>query len=123
MQASDVLLVNQRASVADMSLPSKLTSYFAAGHPVVAAVSPDSETAYEIESAEAGVVVPPAEPAALREAVLALRNDRTRTDALGAGGRAYAESKLAREKALLELRRLRRADPPSAASVVGIQIR
>jgi colanic acid biosynthesis glycosyl transferase WcaI len=29
MQASDVLLVNQCASVLDMSLPSKLTSYFA----------------------------------------------------------------------------------------------
>jgi hypothetical protein len=44
MQASDVLLVNQRASVADMSLPSKLTSYFPAARPVVAAVAPDSET-------------------------------------------------------------------------------
>ena len=57
-QAADVLLVNQRASVMDMSLPSKLTSYFASGQPVLAAVSADSETAYEIESACAGLVVP-----------------------------------------------------------------
>ena len=40
MQAADVLIVNQRESVTDMSLPSKLTSYFAAGRPVVAAASP-----------------------------------------------------------------------------------
>ena len=64
MQASDVLLVNQRASVADMSLPSKLTSYFPAARPVVAAVLPDSETAREIQAAQAGYVVSPEEPAA-----------------------------------------------------------
>ena len=102
MEAADVLLVNQRPSVMDMSLPSKLTSYFASGKPVLAAVSADSETAYEIKSAGAGVVVPPSEPAALRDAVIALRNDRAGTDALGAGGRAYADSKLAPERALLE---------------------
>lgn len=102
MDAADVLLVNQRASVMDMSLPSKLTSYFASGTPVVAAVSADSETAYEIVSAGAGLVVPPSDPAALRDAILELRDNRAETEALGAGGRAYAESKLAREKALLE---------------------
>jgi hypothetical protein len=62
MQAPDVLLVNQRESVADMSLPSKLTSYFAAGRPVVAACSPESETAREIREAGAGYVVGPGTP-------------------------------------------------------------
>ena len=102
MEAADVLLVNQRASVMDMSLPSKLTSYFASGKPVLAAVSADSETAYEIDSAAAGVVVPPSDPAAFRDALVGLRDDRAGTQALGAGGRSYAESKLAREKALAE---------------------
>jgi putative colanic acid biosynthesis glycosyltransferase WcaI len=102
MQAADVLLVNQRASVMDMSLPSKLTSYFASGQPVLAAVSGDSETAYEIESAGAGLVVPPAEPKTLADAMLALRDDRARTAALGAGGRDYAASKLAPQNALRE---------------------
>jgi len=100
MQASDVLLVNQRASVMDMSLPSKLTSYFASGKPVLAAVSADSETAYEIESAHAGRVVPPAEPATLADAIVALRDDPAGTEAFAAGGREYAETKLEREKAL-----------------------
>jgi len=102
MQAADVLLVNQRASVMDMSLPSKLTSYFASGQPVVAAVSADSETASEIESARAGLVVPPADPVALRDAILSLKNDPRRIEELRAGGREYAETKLARDRALAD---------------------
>jgi colanic acid biosynthesis glycosyl transferase WcaI len=100
MQASNVLLVNQRASVKDMSLPSKLTSYFAAGRPVIAAVSPDSETASEIEAAGAGLVVPPADPAAVRRAILALKEDRSRIERLGASGKVYAESTLSPDSAL-----------------------
>ena len=102
MQAADVLLVNQRASVTDMSLPSKLTSYFAAGRPVIAAASADSETAAELEAAGAGLVVPPADPAAFRDATVALKNDRQRAHTLGASGKAYAESTLSRAKALTE---------------------
>jgi glycosyltransferase involved in cell wall biosynthesis len=102
MEAADVLLVNQRASVMDMSLPSKLTSYFASGKPVLAAVSGDSETAYEIQSAGAGLVVPPSDPAAFRDALLSLRDDRAGTEALGAGGLTYAEQKLARHAALAD---------------------
>jgi colanic acid biosynthesis glycosyl transferase WcaI len=102
MQASDVLLVNQRASVTDMSLPSKLTSYFASRRPVIAAVSADSETASEIEASGAGFVVPPADPAALRGAILALKDDRTRAPKLGTSGKEYAESTLSRANALAE---------------------
>jgi glycosyltransferase involved in cell wall biosynthesis len=102
MQAADVLLVNQRASVTDMSLPSKLTSYFAAGRPVVAAASPDSETANEVESAGAGLVVPPSDPAAFRDAILALKDDQALFDRLAARGAEYARSTLSREAALAE---------------------
>jgi colanic acid biosynthesis glycosyl transferase WcaI len=102
MQAADVLLVNQRASVLDMSLPSKLTSYFASGRPVIAAVSADSETAAEIEAAEAGVVVPPADPRALRDAIVALVRDPDRRHTTGASAKHYAESTLSRTNALAE---------------------
>jgi colanic acid biosynthesis glycosyl transferase WcaI len=102
MQASDVLLVNQRASVTDMSLPSKLTSYFASGRPVIAAVSDDSETGWEIEAAGAGLIVPPADPAAFRDAILALKDDRARAAELGTSGRKYAETTLSRDGALAE---------------------
>jgi glycosyltransferase involved in cell wall biosynthesis len=102
MQASDVLLVNQRASVTDMSLPSKLTSYFAAGRPVVAAASLDSETAREIGLAGAGLVVPPADAPAFREAILSLKADPRRAGELGTSGRAYAETVLSAPTILRE---------------------
>jgi glycosyltransferase involved in cell wall biosynthesis len=102
MQAADILLVNQRASVTDMSLPSKLTSYFAAGRPVIAAASADSETAAEIEAAGAGLIVPPGDPAAFRDAITTLEQDRSRAETLGASGKGYAESTLSRANALAE---------------------
>jgi glycosyltransferase involved in cell wall biosynthesis len=102
MQAADVLLVNQRASVTDMSLPSKLTSYFGAGRAVVAAASADSETAREIGAAQAGIVVPPGDARALRDAILAMKTDPAHADALGQAGRAYADSVLSPSKILTE---------------------
>ena len=102
MQASDVLVVNQRASVTDMSLPSKLTSYFAAARPVVAAASAGSETAGEIEAAGAGVVVPPADASALRVAILSLKADRGRANELGGRGRKHAEAVLSSGRNLQE---------------------
>jgi glycosyltransferase involved in cell wall biosynthesis len=100
MNAADVLLVNQRPSVMDMSLPSKLTSYFAAGRPIVAAVSPDSETASEITSAGGGIVVPAGEPERLRDAILSLEQDPSLAARLGSGGMAYAKAYLERRRAL-----------------------
>jgi glycosyltransferase involved in cell wall biosynthesis len=102
MAASDVLLVNQRASVTDMSLPSKLTSYFAAGRPVVAAASDDSETAREIGAARAGVVVAPDEPERFRDAILALESDPATAAELGVSGRRYAERVLFPEVVLAD---------------------
>jgi glycosyltransferase involved in cell wall biosynthesis len=102
MQAADVLLVNQRASVTDMSLPSKLTSYFAAGRPVVAAASEESETAREITSARAGLIVPPADPAAFSRAILMIKDDPARAEELAASGKGYAETVLSPAKVLGE---------------------
>jgi colanic acid biosynthesis glycosyl transferase WcaI len=100
MQASDVLLVNQRASVADMSLPSKLTSYFAAGRPVVAAASEGSETAREMEAARAGHVVPPENAAALRDAIAFIKGDSLRASEIGESAKRYAATHLSPERAL-----------------------
>jgi colanic acid biosynthesis glycosyl transferase WcaI len=100
LAAADILLVNQRGSVADMSLASKLTSYFAAGRPVVAAVAPGSATAREVEAAGAGVVVEPDDPGALATSIEALINHPARRLELGENGRRFAENELAEERAL-----------------------
>jgi glycosyltransferase involved in cell wall biosynthesis len=106
LASADVLLVNQRASVTNMSLPGKLTSYFAAGRPVVAAVSPESETATEVVETGAGVLVTPDQPVHLLEAVRTLAADPVRQERLGAAGRTYARRALNAEQALHDLESL-----------------
>jgi colanic acid biosynthesis glycosyl transferase WcaI len=103
LAAADVLLVNQHASVTDMSLPSKLTSYFASGRPIVAAVSPDSEALAEIRRAGAGVLVSPDQPGSLLEAINDLVDDPLRQEHLGARGRAYAQTELSAARILADL--------------------
>lgn len=100
LAAADVLAVTQRASVVDMSVPSKLTSYFAAGRPVVASVTAGCGSAAEVARSGAGVVVPPEDPRALLDAVRALADDPDGADALGAHGPVYATARLGREAGL-----------------------
>jgi glycosyltransferase involved in cell wall biosynthesis len=102
LEAADLLIVNQRASLTDMSLPSKLTSYFAAGRPVVTAASQESETADEMQAAGAGIVVPPDDPAAMRDAIIALRDDAKRRERCATDASGYAESTLSSSAALAE---------------------
>ncbi len=100
MAAADLLLLNEKPEVSDMCVPGKLTSYFAAGRPVVGVTAPESGAASEINAADAGVIVESGNPARLLEAVLTLREDPTRCATLGKSGRAYAESFLTEEAAL-----------------------
>jgi glycosyltransferase involved in cell wall biosynthesis len=102
LEAADVLLVNQRATVGDMSLPSKLTSYFAVGRPIVAAVAGESETAREIRRSGGGVIAAPGDPSALARALLRLRGDAGLRASLGATGRRYAQEWLGASTALPE---------------------
>lgn len=103
LAAADVLAVTQRASVRDMSVPSKLTSYFAAGRPVVASVARAGGTAREVERSGAGVVVAPEDPRALLDAVRALADDPGRAGALGACGPVYVREHLSREAGLARI--------------------
>ncbi|SEF55219.1 Glycosyltransferase involved in cell wall bisynthesis [Actinacidiphila yanglinensis] len=103
LAAADFLLVTQRASVRDMSLPSKLTSYFAAGRPVIASVAEDSGTAQEVVRSGAGVVVAPESAAELLAAVRALTADTARAAVLAAAGPVYVDAHLSREAGLARM--------------------
>jgi glycosyltransferase involved in cell wall biosynthesis len=94
LTAADVLLVNELPGVAEMAVPSKLTSYFSTGRPVLAATDPAGITAEEIRSADAGVVVPAGSPAALLDAALDLGRAPDQAEALGSNGRRYRETVL-----------------------------
>ena len=106
LDAADLLLVSERPTVIDMSLPSKLTSYFAAGRPIVAAVPPQGSTAREILQAGAGVIVPIGDPEELNRVVGQIRDDPEWASRMGAAGREYARSALDLNKARLRIDRL-----------------
>ncbi|MFL5679351.1 MAG: glycosyltransferase [Chloroflexota bacterium] len=100
LRAADVLLVCERPTVSTMSMPSKLTSYFLAGRPVLAAVDATGTTAAEVRRAGGGIVTAATDPDALVAAVERLRADETLAAELGAAGRAYVEAELRRDRVL-----------------------
>lgn len=100
LQAADALLVNEKPGVAEMAVPSKLTSYFSAGRPVLAATDASGITAEEVERSGAGVVVPAGDPRALLDAARELTADVAKADALGASGRRFRDSVLTESRAI-----------------------
>ena len=99
LAAADVLLLHERPGVVEMCVPSKLTSYFAAGRPVLAATSMRSAAAHEIRASGAGTVVEPGNPLGLLEALRSLISESS-FDELGQRGQAYARERLSETKAL-----------------------
>nr|WP_253945427.1 glycosyltransferase family 4 protein [Nocardioides sp. zg-DK7169] len=96
--AADALLLHERPGLKEMCAPSKLTSYFAAGRPVLGATDPDSAAAFEIQASGAGIVVEPGDPSAFLEGLAILqKEDGT---ALGSRGRDYATGRLSEENAM-----------------------
>lgn len=82
LAAADVLLVNELPGVKDMAVPSKLTSYFNAGVPVIAATDEGSVTAFEIERSGGGVRVDAAVPDLLLETAERLAREPVVADQL-----------------------------------------
>jgi colanic acid biosynthesis glycosyl transferase WcaI len=99
LAAADVLLLHERPGIIEMCVPSKLTSYFAAGRPVLAAASARSTAAEEIRASGAGMVVEPGDPAALLNGLRSLANLPGLKE-MGMRGQAYARESLSEVNAL-----------------------
>ena len=78
LAASDISLVTQQKSVADIVFPSKVITLMSSARAIIASVSPGSEVARVLKEAEAGVLVAPEDPSALLDAIVALRDDPER---------------------------------------------
>jgi colanic acid biosynthesis glycosyl transferase WcaI len=100
LRSADVLIVNERPGVRDMSVPSKLTSYFVTGLPVVAATEAGSATSHELSAAGAGVRAEPGTPEDLVAAIELLREDPGSARDFGAAGQQYSERVLSEEVAV-----------------------
>lgn len=97
--------------------PNKLFDVMAAGRPLVSNVLGDAQAL--IADADAGLTVPPEDPHAMLTALLTLRDDPARREAMGERGRAFVRERFSREVAAsryLEvmgwLVQPRRASPP-----------
>ena len=100
LAAADVLLVNEKPGVNEMAVPSKLTSYFSSGNPVLAATDSTSTTAQEIRASGGGVITESGDPHALLQAALALAADDVSSRRFGEAGRRYCTELLSEEYAL-----------------------
>jgi colanic acid biosynthesis glycosyl transferase WcaI len=106
LAAADVLLLSERGTSVDMSLPSKLTAYCAADRPIVAAVREGGATWAEVAGIGAGLLVPSGDPDALLGALARLRGDPVLADELGSRGLAYAQEMYSEEAALVRAEEL-----------------
>lgn len=104
LATADVFLLAQRDSVRDMALPSKLTTYFAWGRPVVAATNGSSAAAMEIESAGGGIVVQPGNGEEMLVALQRLLRNVDEYEKLQRGAVAYAQNNLSNETCLAVLK-------------------
>lgn len=100
LQCADVLIVNEKPGLRESAVPSKLTSYFIQGKPVVAATEPDSATSDEVRAAGAGPIITPGEPAALLSAVEQMAGSASLATQYGASARRFAEENLAADSAV-----------------------
>jgi colanic acid biosynthesis glycosyl transferase WcaI len=91
LAASDVCLVTQQKSVADIVFPSKVITLMSSGRAIVASTSPGSEVSRVVREADAGILVAPEDPVALLGAISALRDQPDLRNRLGTNGRAFAE--------------------------------
>ena len=94
LAAADVLVVNEKPGVSAMAMPSKLTSYFDAGRPIVAATDLNGITACEIAAADAGIVVHAGDPSALLDAVFEIRENAEAAERYGINGRRHRDTVL-----------------------------
>lgn len=103
MAASGICLVTQQHSVAEISFPSKIVTYLAAGRPVIASVNPDCEVARVIRESGAGKIVAAEDPKALLKAIETLRGNGLLK--AGENAREYACARWSSARVLGELER------------------
>ncbi len=98
LNAADIHLLPQRASAADLVMPSRLSAMLSSGRPVIATAHPGTQVAMVVEGR--GLAVPAGDADALHRAVLRLVEDRELRLNLGRAARAYAVAHLGKESVL-----------------------
>jgi colanic acid biosynthesis glycosyl transferase WcaI len=87
--ASDLCFVPLSGELAVAGLPSKVYKIMSSARPVLAATESESYLAELVRKTQCGIVVPPASPEGIAEAVLRYAEDRESLERMGASGRAW----------------------------------
>ncbi len=90
---ADIHLLPQRADVADLVMPSKLTGMLASGRPILATALPNTGLANALKSS--GITVPPGDKEAIAQALRELVSSPAARVRLGLAAREQAEATLA----------------------------
>jgi colanic acid biosynthesis glycosyl transferase WcaI len=94
LASADCLLLHEKPGVVEMSVPSKLTTYFTAGRPVVAATDERSGAAALVEASEAGVRVPAGNAEIILTAIEKVAADPAAAEEMSINGQAFAAEHL-----------------------------
>jgi len=100
LASADVLLVPLDKEKSQLSVPSKLYTFMAAGRPILGLAEPDSEVAILLREKECGLAVPSDGVAAVAEAVRTLERSPERRRLLGGNAREHVVRQFAKDKIL-----------------------
>jgi colanic acid biosynthesis glycosyl transferase WcaI len=100
LNAADIHLLPQRASAADLVMPSRLSAMLSSGRPVIATAHAGTQVAQVVEGR--GLAVPAEDARALHAAVQRLVDDEELRLALGRTAREYAVEHLGKQQVLAQ---------------------
>ncbi len=104
LQAADILLVNEKPGVKEMSIPSKLTTYFLSGRPVLVCSEPDSLAGMAVIENKTGLWVQSGNPDDLLTGILRL--EPSEAEIVAKTAILFAREKLSKESALRQFRQI-----------------
>ncbi len=100
LAASDVLIVPLDKGKTQLSVPSKLYNYIAAGRPILGLTDNTSEVARIVSDANCGLSVEPEDPGKIAENILEMKNSKENCKRFGHNARKYCIENYSKEKVL-----------------------
>ncbi|GAB4215695.1 MAG: WcaI family glycosyltransferase [Synechococcales cyanobacterium] len=102
LNMADVHALIQKEASADLVMPSKLTGMLASGRPILATAQPETAIGQVFAFADCGLLVPPEDPQAWQQALLAMGRDPEKRQHWGSQARSYACQHLSQEAILAD---------------------
>jgi glycosyltransferase involved in cell wall biosynthesis len=100
LAAADVQLVSLNAAASALSMPSKALKIMAAGRPILAQASAESELARLVQNGKCGIAVAPDNAAALAEAIHRMAQAPALLEEMGKNARRFFERNFDRRRSV-----------------------